>query len=297
MKDMKTTQYLVIIVFALFVASCGTPKVVMNYKADAEQAEQAGNFNEAFTAWNNYITQMQSRGEDIDGNIFGKAAKTAFKAEKYGESLKWFEQAGYKGFSDAEMYLMLSELFKSIDNLSKELETLEYYADNFNASNTNVNKRLFSIYYTIDEHEKALKVWDRIPTDSINSEKLLENYFIINKKADNKDIADKVSLDLLKMNPENVYALEWNAMKYYWLAENKYQREMKKYEQNKTGLQYVLLKKELNQVTANFRKSLQYFQKLWELNPGKKYAPYMANIHTRFDEDQKSAYYRQFLEE
>jgi len=294
---MKTRQYLAIIISVFIVVACGTPKVVVNYKANAERAEQAGNFTAAVTAWNSYFNQKSQSGEEIEGNSYALAAKSAFKADMYQEAIDWFEQAKYNGYSDADMQLMLSDIYKSRNNLSKELEALENYSESFNSDNIHVNKRLFNIYYDIDMYDKALTVWERIPNDSIKSEALVEDFFLIHKKRENKEVADSVSLALLEMNPYNVNALEWNAMKYYWLAENHYRREMKKYEQNKTGLQYVLLRKELKQVTADFKKSLGYFEKLWEQNPGKKYAPYMANIHTRFDEDEKSAYYRKYLDE
>lgn len=294
---MKTRQYLAIIISVFMVAACGTPKVVVNYKANAEQAEQAGNFEAAVTAWNNYFNQKTQSGEEIEGNSYAQAAKSAFKADMYQEATDWFEQAKYDGYADADMQLMLSEIYNSRNNLSKELEALENYSETFSPDNIQVNKRLFNIYYDIDMYDKALAVWNRIPNDSIKSEALVENFFLIHKKRENEEVADSVSQVLLELNPYNVNALEWNAMKYYWLAENHYRREMKKYEQNKTGLQYVLLRKELKQVTADFRKSLDYFENLWEINPGKKYAPYMANIHTRFDEDEKSAYYRKYLEE
>jgi hypothetical protein len=56
------------------------------------------------------------------------------------------------------------------------------------------------------------------------------------------------------------------------------------------------LLEQLDVVTANFKKSLTYFEKLWEQNPGEKYAPYMANIHARFNDEQKARYYRKFVE-
>lgn len=294
---MRIKQYLILIVTVLFFASCGGPKVLVNHKSTAEEAVLAGNYEKAVTAWKSYFNQQFDSGNEVEGAVYAQAAKAAYNAEMYSQATDWFDQARQKDYADAEMYKMMAQIYRGMNNISKELEALEFYVENFESDNTAVNKRLFQIYYEIDMKDKALATLERIPNDSIKSEKMIEKVFLLNKKAENDEVTDSISQVLLEMDPDNVPALEWNALKYYWEAENHYRREMKKYEQNKTGLQYVFLRKELKQVTSNFKKSLNYFEKLWKIDPGKKYAPYMANIHTRFDEPEKSAYYRKFLDE
>ena len=290
------TRILFFALTALIIVSCGTPKVAVNYRTNAEQAELTGNYEQAVTAWQSYFQQQQKSETEIEGAVYARAAKAAHEAGMNQQAIDWFDQARHKDYADAEMYLSMAEIYRSRNNLSKELEALEYYKNHFESDDIAVNKRLFEIYYDIDMNEKALAVWQNIPNDSVTSEGMIEKFFLINKEEENDEVTDSVSLVLLEKNPEHVEALEWNATKYYWKAENHYRREMKKYEQNKTGLQYVLLRKELKQVTADFKKALSYFEKLWEINPGKKYAPYMANIHTRFDEDEKAAQYKKYLD-
>ncbi len=288
-KAIKITFFLLLI-----IAGCSAPKVLVDYKANAEQAESSGNYNEAVTAWKTYFEQQIQANAGIEGETFAHAAKTAYKAGRTEEAEDWFVQAKYKNYADEGMYLDLADIYRKRNNLSKELETLEYYAGNLKKDNTSVNKRLFLIYSDINMPEKALNVWQHLDKDSVRNEKLLENYFLINKKLENTAVADSVSLEILELNPENVNALEWNAYKYYWLGENLYEREMKKYEQNNTTGQYKRLLKQLDVVTANFQKALTYFDKLWEIDPGKKYASYMANIYARFDEEDKASYYRKY---
>ena len=64
---------------------------------------------------------------------------------------------------------------------------------------------------------------------------------------------------------------------------------------NKTRKQYRILVKELELSTADFKKSLGLFEKLWKMEPSDKYAGYMANIHTRFGEYDKAKYYQDFV--
>ncbi len=289
---MKTVFFLVFVVF--IITSCGGPKVLVDYRENAEQAELTGNHEQAVVAWQNYFDK--AKNAEIEGAVYARAAKAAYKAGMNQQAIDWFDQARYKDYADEEMYLIQAEIFESLENISKELGALEFYVDNFEKDNAGVNKRLFEIYNEIGMREKALKSWNRINPDSINSVNFLEKYFVIQKKLDNKEIADSVSLELLEMDPNHVGALEWNAMKYYWKAENRYQREMKKYEQNHTRAQYRKLLKQLDIVTTDFKRALTYFERLWELEPGKKYAPFIANIYTRFNQDDKAAYYKKYVE-
>ena len=55
---------------------------------------------------------------------------------------------------------------------------------------------------------------------------------------------------------------------------------------------------QLDQVTADFKVALGYFEKLWELNPDdqSRYAGYMSNIYVRFHDEDKAGYYRELAE-
>lgn len=286
------------ILFAMmFFAACGGPKNMTVYKENAEAEIAEGNYEAAVESWETYFNQQKEAEENITGAEYAQAAKTAYKAEMDDQAVNWFDEARWAGYADEEMYLALAEIFRGLDNLSKELSALEYYHENFSNENAEVNSRLFSIYDEIDMTEKALAIWESLPESKKSTKENLEKFFKINKELDNEAVVDSVSLELLEVNPEHTEALEWNAMKYYWKAENLYKREMQKYETNKTRSQYRKLLDQLDVVTANFKKSLTYFEKLWEQNPGEKYAPYMANIYARFNDDQKASYYKNFIDE
>jgi tetratricopeptide (TPR) repeat protein len=280
----------------LFLAACGGPKNLTVYKENAKSAVAEGNYSVAVESWKTYFEQQAETEEGITGAEYAQAAKTAYKAGMNEQATDWFDQARYKNYADEDMYLTLADIFREQDNLSKELSALEYYRENFSTDNADVNSRLFTLYDEIDMTEKALTIWEKLPDSKKSTKENLEKYFEINKEQENESVVDSVSLELLEMNPDHTSALEWNAMKYYWKAENLYKREMQKYETNKTRSQYRKLLEQLDVVTANFKKSLTYFEKLWEQNPGEKYAPYMANIYARFNDDQKASYYRKFVE-
>lgn len=293
---MKVSNFFFFVIVALAV-SCSAPKNLVSYKENAETAEVEGNFAEAVEAWKNYFAQF-SEMNDLDGAVYAQAAQTAYKANDVEQAIAWFDQARYRDFSSVEMYSTLAEIYRKQNNLSKELSALEFLKENFENEAEGVNSRLFSIYDEIDMTEKALKAWDEMPQDAKSTAENLEKYFELNRSLGKEEVLDSVSLVLLELNPDNVNALEWNATKIYHQAEDRYQREMAKYENNRTRRQYRILLGELDKVTADFRVALGYFEKLWELKPESRseYAGYMSNIHVRFNDEQKANYYRKFVE-
>ncbi|WP_319590370.1 hypothetical protein [uncultured Draconibacterium sp.] len=281
------------LMIALFFASCGAPKVLTTAKNEAESFEAQGNFSQALSAWTSYFNTTEI--EAVAGADFAQAAKTAFKAGNAAQAVGWFDQARYKNYADAEMYKTLAAIYQQQDNLSKELSALEYVKDNYGTESADVNARLLAIYTEIDANEKAVAVWKTMDSSSKNEEANLQKYFEVNKALEREAVCDSLANVLLDKNAENLEALEWNAKKYYWAGQNRYEREMAKYNANKTRKNYNTLLKELDLVTADFKKALPYLNKLWKLNPGKEYAGYLANIYARFGDEEKTEYYKNYM--
>lgn len=293
---MRNRNYIVLL-FVLLVSGCGSPKNLISHKENAETAASAGNYSEAVEAWKNYFAQFPEMN-DLEGSVYEQAAQTAFKADDINQAIDWFDQARYRDFASVDMYSALAEIYREQKNLSKELSALEFLNENFEGEVEGINSRLFAIYDEINMTEKALFAWEQMSDETKNTEQNLDKFFEINRQLGKEEVLDTVSLKLLELNPENINGLEWNATKIYHQAEDRYQREMAKYENNRTRSQYRILLKELDKVTADFRVALGYFEKLWELKPESRgeYAGYMSNIHVRFNDEQKANYYRKFVE-
>lgn len=289
---MNFKSVLILINVMILIFGCSAPKMLVSEKANAEKATTAGDFAKAQQAWNLYFTQTPV--ENVTGVDFANAAQTAFKNGDVNQSVSWFDQARYKNYADAEMYLTLAEIFNTQKNISKELWALEYVNENFREKQATINNRLFDIYYEIKMPEKALSVWTGMDEDSKSELQKLEKYFRLKKELKDTLICDSVSRVILEKDAKNLEALEWNAIKYYWLGENHYLQEMEFYNKNKTTRQYKILLKELDVATADMKKSLAYFETLWEIEPGEKYASYFANIYARFGDEKKVKFYQDF---
>lgn len=290
---MGLRKLLWIAIFGGLIVGCGAPKVLVSYKDNAETATLQGDYSLATEEWKQYFNQIPI--EEVEGSIFAKAAKTAFISGDLNLALSWFDQARYKNYADAEMYATFAKIFREKKNISKELDALEYIIENFSENSNQINDRLFDVYVEIDSKDKALQVWERLAKNSKNDLAKLDSYFFIQQELNDTTVCDSVSLVLLKKNPKHIEALEWVAKKYYWLGENRYQSEMEKYEKNKTNRQYKILLKELDLATADLKKSLINFEKLWEMEPGKEYASYFASIYARFGDEKRSKSYQKYM--
>lgn len=289
---MKIRLFLFLAIVLGFVA-CSGPKSLISLKESAEIFSSEGSYTQAVEVWQQYFNQQAI--EETDGASFAKAAQAAYLSGNNSLALNWFDEARYKNFSDEEMYLTLAKIYRLQDNLSKELGALEFYLENFSEVSNEVYNRLFDIYFEIENFDNALKAWDEMGEGLKNELSNQVKYFQINLEKENSEINDSLSQIILEKDPQNVAALEWIAKKYYWQAENRYQEQMEKYNNNKTTRQYRILLEELEKVTADFKKALPYFEKLWELNLGEKYASYMANIYARFGDQDKSDFYKKYV--
>lgn len=291
---MRLNKLMVLAVLTGILWSCGAPKVLVSEKANAEMAAAAGKYELAAQAWKTHIAATPI--EEVEGSDFAKAAQWAYKSGDANLAVNWFDQARYKNYADQEMYLTLAEIFKSQKNISKELTALEVVKEKYPENLPLIGKRLMEIYHEIKLPGKALESWNVLDNQTKSELPVLQKYFDIKKEMKDSLVCDSVSLVILEKDAKNVAALEWNADKYYWMGENRYQREMDNYNRNKTTRQYRVLLKELDLATADMKKALTYLEPLWEIQKEPKYASYFANIYARFGDEKKAKYYSGFIQ-
>lgn len=290
---MSKTTLIAALFIALFIVGCSTTSKINKQTEQAQKAVATGDYETAFALYDTFIREQQSKNKEISGEIFGEAAKAALQINKYIEAESFFKQAVYKSYADADLYAGMQDVYKKIDNLSKELDVLEFFVEHFksDARFPHLNKRLFEAYIESENWDKATVVWTSLSEETKTEMKYMEMYFSALKKLENESKADLVAKAILKLNVTNQSALEWNAEKYFWKAEHRYQTVMDAYEKNKTNKQYNIMLKALDGITADFKKSLKYYEMLYKLYPSKQYAKYMANIYTRFQDKNKMEYY------
>ncbi len=291
---MKNALFIFISLIVIAV-SCKGPATVVK-QAPQIPAEMPADPAKALQVWRDYIDYKLAKQLEVTGEEYFKAAGYAKSAGNVPLASEWFEISITSGYEDPETYSNLADIYREQNNLSKELNNLKSLADKFPDYKNigDVTERLFEIYLEVDKTQ-AFALWNKMSFEARNKEPNLDAYLQYSIKSDNQARTDSIADALLKINPKHVAALEWNAVKYYEKAENRYQLEMDKYNRNKTHVQYQFLLNALKVVTADFKKSLTYFDPLWEMDPGSKYAAYMANIYVRLNNQEKSDYFKKYV--
>ena len=290
MKTSKIIQGLIII---LILQSCVSSLNTTKLSEDAETAYQAGNYEAALIAWEQIIESSEGKGKKAKAHVYVGCGKSALALEQNDKARKYLETAREIEFSSPEMYVSLARVYKNIDNLSKEITALETYREKYPQGEkiSTIKARLFETYVESENWDLAIGLWPEIETQAQSNAGLLAGYLIVNNNLENTTICDKLARQILKLEANNITALEYYAEKYFWKAENLYVSEMKAYKKNRTTKQYNKLLKALDKVWPTFRKSRDYFLKLYKIEPKKEYAKYLGKIYTRYDDKQKANYY------
>jgi tetratricopeptide (TPR) repeat protein len=263
-------------------------------KDKAQLAFNKGDYQTALALWSKTISKYEKHNKGAQCPVYAKAAEAALKLGKEGEARDLLQKAVYSASATPEAFLELAKLYRKIDNLSLEITTLEKYVKKYPGDShmIPVQERLFDTYIESENWQQALELWKKLQDNFRNSPKVTAKLLKAQLALDNTRAADTLAQKVLKSNPENLFALRYEAKKYFWRAENRYQAEMKAYNHNKTRRQYAHLLNAFKIVTADFKKSLTYFRKLYKLQPTAENARYLGNIYARLDDRSKAKYYQ-----
>ncbi len=278
----------------LLVSACSTGNHLTSINQKGNQAFASDNFQSALSAYDESIAAYENRGKQKECPVYCKAGQAALSLGQTDKALDYFDKARYTASENAETYIGLATCYRKIDNLSKEMDALQTYLEKYpeGKEKQKVSDRLFAIYTESENWEKAVALWPSVKAHADANRRLLEDYLIVNEALDKTKSCDSTANVLLRFDNRNKIALAWKGKKYYQLAENRYQKEMKAYETHKTRKQYAHLLKAFKKVTADFKLSLKYFKSLYRLDPKPINARYLANIYKRLDDKAKAQYYR-----
>ena len=277
----------------IFISACSTPRQLTELIVNADQAFKSEDYNESLRLYEEFMASQNNDPLLIPDSVFRGAGLSAFNLEKSDKALGYLNQIRHSEVADYNVHYALARLNREIDNLSREITALESYFETKPADKPDreLKKRLFETYVESRNYEKALEVWEEIETYASKNEKLLNRYFSINQALENEENLDDIARDLLALNPNNTDALFHLAKHYFWRAENRYQSEMEAYERNRTHRQYAQLLRAFEILNDDFHRSLNYFLRLYEIDPKPSYARYIGNIYLRFDDKSKARYY------
>lgn len=292
---MKNTVISICVLFVFILSACPSLRHLDELSRIAEEAYEADDKSEALSAYERLIAAQRELDKAVDGEVYRRAGLLAWDLGETGKAIEYLEFARHSSVVDAKTYAALAKAYREIDNLSREITMLENYVEKYPDDDEYkiMQHRLFETLVESLNFQQAYELWPELTEYPEKDENLMTGYLLVLRALELETKATDLAVDILKINKNNEEALDWLAKRHFREAEERYQKEMQAYEQNRTHRQYAQLLEALEIVNTDLRIALDYFKRLWKLSPDSEYASYLANIYERFQDDERARYYRQ----
>jgi hypothetical protein len=284
---------ILVIASYLVLAGCAASKQGKQMSADANAAFAGGDYAKALQSYEDIIAQSKSKGKEVEGAVYHNAGVAAWELGQVDKAIEYLGNAIRAKGAVPRTYSILAKAYLKIDNLSKEINYLEDYIALYPLGEEiyPVRSQLFNAYVRSENWDLGYNLWPTLSNKDRADVAYLTGYLRVNRKLNKVEERDKLAQELLKMDKNNVEALEVLADKYYRLADDSYVTEMKAYEKNRTNKQYKQLTEAFKKVNENFKISRDYYERLYKVKPDPSYANYLGNIYTRFENKEKANYW------
>lgn len=277
----------------LILSGCAASNQHKQLSTDAAQALATGDYQKTLTNYESIIALNSANHKETEGSVYNNAGIAAWELQQTEKSIDYLETAKKLSASTGETLATLAKAYRQTDNLSKEILNLQEYVElhpQGRAAET-VRAQLFSAYVRSENWEQGRQLWPLLDSTSRGSLHHLTGYLRILRKLEKASERDSVAQKILAMDKNSIEALETMAEKHYYAADETYVREMKAYERNKTMRQYNQVTAAIKRVNQDYRAARDYFERLYKLNPSPRYANFLGNIYTRFENKEKAGYY------
>ncbi len=283
-------RFLILLVILSGCAASNQNKQLSN---DAKSAMASGDYQKALANYENIIALNKANNKETDGSVYNNAGIAAWGLQQTEKSIDYLETAKRLSSTSEETFSTIAKAYRKIDNLSKEISSLEEYVQRHPQGREilPVRTQLFDAYVRNENWELGEQLWPLLDSASHNNIQNLTGYLRIKRKLEKVDERDNLAKQILKKDKNNIEALETLAEKHYYIADETYVKEMKAYEKNKTMKQYNQVTEAIKKVNQDYKTARDYFERLYKLNPNARYANFLGNIYTRFENKEKANYY------
>lgn len=281
------------LLFVVILSGCAASNQNKQLSSDAKSAMASGDYQKALSNYENIIALNKSNNKETDGSVYNNAGIAAWGLQLAEKSIEYFETAKRLSSTTDETYSSVAKAYRKIDNLSREISNLEEYIQRYPQGKEihPVRAQLFDAYVRSENWEQGEQLWPMLDSASHNDIQYLTGYLRIKRKLEKVEERDNLAKQILKIDKNNIEALESMAEKHYYFADETYVREMKAYEKNKTMKQYNQVTAAIKRVNQDYKTARDYFERLYKLNPDPRYANFLGNIYTRFENKEKANYY------
>ncbi|MDZ7778223.1 MAG: hypothetical protein U5L09_22695 [Bacteroidales bacterium] len=107
-----------------------------------------------------YQGKERKRGKGRFNHLL-QSRNSSPKTDKTGKAQQYLEWANDAGYSSPDLYLLLSGMYKNIDNLTLEIRALENYHKKYPEGKDidSLDIRLFETYVESEQWNKAKGLW------------------------------------------------------------------------------------------------------------------------------------------
>lgn len=299
---MKRSIYLVFLFSTLILAGCASLRSLPGEAESAAEAEASyvsGAYEQALEQYKGLIEQKRNREEEIPDKYYRQAGLAADALGRTELVLDYLEPLRHDSLAGARVFAALARAYEEVDNLSREITSLETYVNHYPEGEElrSMRLRYFETLTESQNWDRADRLWTKIEADASDNEALLNRYLYVKLALGQEQEANRLASELLELNPDNTDALERMGKLHYHRAEEIHQRETRAYEQNRTQRQYAQLLEAYEAMNEDLRKALRYFLRLYELDADRETASFLRNIYTRFNDEERARYYERLMRE
>lgn len=258
----------------------------------------AGDHETALAGYEALVADRRSRDEEVDAAFYRGAGLSAHAMGQTGKVLEYLEPIRHDRTAGAEVFAALAMAYREVDNLSREITSLEVYLENYpeGPEYNTFRLRYFETMVESMNWDQALKLWPQIEEEARGDESLLNKYLAVHEALGNEETANEIAAELLRLNPDNADALNRMGRLHFERAVEIHERETRVYERNRTHRQYNQLLQAYEVMNRDLRTALGYFLRLHELQPTRETASYLRNIYTRFNDEERARYYERQMQ-
>ncbi|MDG5800156.1 hypothetical protein QA597_07285 [Marinilabiliaceae bacterium ANBcel2] len=295
---MRKLKSILFIFTIILVTSCSPLQQIANLENDIKESYNSKKYNKVLSQYEELEKKSIQQGFEIDKKSTLTAGKAAFKLEDYNRAARYFTsiEEGITDYPDIIYKTGIS--YQKRDDTGMEqvhwhdylpsLKDTEYYEE--------VLTRLFAIEAEMENYHEANELWKIMP--SSNDSHILKLKLLTKEATSNKEDALQFATETLNKHGNLEPLLFWKAKYYYNKAEDWYQNEMAKYNENPDYTAYAYLRRELRKISKEFRTARDIFIELREINPNNtSYINYLRNTYSRLSMREEAAQMDKLLQE
>lgn len=287
--------FIILFVFLFITGACAALHQLDEKAEAADQIYETGDPAEALAAYEEVIAAYGEQEEKVPPRVYRRAGLLAYKLGDTRKTLDYLGEIRRTEHADAATYAALARSYREIDNLSLEITSLENYVENYPDAEE-IDEMRAMLFETLAESKnfrRAYELWPELKQSYRQDEDMMAAYMQVSQELGYEESVTDLAEGILEVYPYNVTALEWLARKHLQEADERYNREMAAYEENRTHRQYAQLLEALEIVNTDLHIALDYFKRLFEQEPLPEYASSIANIYERLQNEKKAEYYRE----